>query len=98
MYSFPNFIQLFEARGRKQAGHVTRMVKNSSGWMVLTKSPKGERDGLENLGVDGSIILKSILKKNKMLWAGLIWLFIGACGCMCEDCNGLSCLQIRGSP
>lgn len=67
------------------------MVKNSNGWMILIKSLEG-RDSLENLGVDGGIILKSILKKNKMLWAGFIWLFLGASGCMCEDCNGLSSL------
>ena len=34
-----------------------------------------ERDHLENLGVDGGIILKSIIKKwDGEAWTGLLWL------------------------
>jgi hypothetical protein len=40
-----------------------------------------ERDGLENIGVDGTIILKWILKMyNGRVWIEFIWLMIGSGG------------------
>jgi hypothetical protein len=40
-----------------------------------------ERDHLEDLDVDGRMILKLILKKSvSNVWAGLIWLGIGTSG------------------
>ena len=40
-----------------------------------------ERDRLENLGVDGRIILKLILQKyDRRTWAELFWLRIGTGG------------------
>jgi hypothetical protein len=38
-----------------------------------------EGDHLEDLGIDGKIILKSILKKEcGRIWTGFIWLWMGA--------------------
>jgi hypothetical protein len=48
----------------------------------MVEKPEGfklrESDHTENIGVDGRIILKWILKKwDRGLWTGLIWLRIG---------------------
>jgi hypothetical protein len=49
-----------------------------------------ERDHLEDLGVDGTRILKWIFKKcNGEARTGLVWLRIGRGGCACECGNEL---------
>lgn len=46
--------------------------------IALSQETMEERDHLEGMGVDGRIILKSILnKQNAEMWTGLIWLEIG---------------------
>jgi len=55
-------------------------------YKVLVRKPE-ERDHLEDVGVDGRIILKSILKKSfARSWIGLVWLRIGTSG-------GLMCIR-----
>ena len=39
-----------------------------------------ERDNLKYLGIDGSVILKSVFNKQDKAWNGLIWLRIGTGG------------------
>jgi len=46
----------------RKAGHVERMGDSSNVYRVLVGKPEGEKDHLENVGVNGRIILKRILK------------------------------------
>jgi len=46
---------------------------------------------LEDLGIDGRVIRKLIIRKSVgRAWFGLIWLGIRACGWFCEHGNELS--------
>jgi hypothetical protein len=48
--------------------------------MVLVGKPE-ERDQMEDLGVDGRMILQCMLKKSfGKAWTGLSWLMIGTRG------------------
>ena len=77
--------------------HVTRMVKNSNGWMILIKSPRGERRvGKPRCRWKYNIKINFKEKEDIVGWIHLA--FIGASGFMCEDCIGFSSLQIRERP
>jgi hypothetical protein len=55
-------------------------------WGIL-----GERDHLEEPGLDGWIILRCIFRKwDEGAWTGLIWLRIGQVAGCCESGNELS--------
>jgi hypothetical protein len=54
--------------------HVARTGDRRSAYRVLVGRSEG-RKHLEDLGVDGSIILKCILNKWDVAWTGLIWLW-----------------------
>jgi hypothetical protein len=52
-----------------------------------SKNLKG-RDHLEDLSIDGSVILKCVLKKYGVrMWTGFIWLRIGSSADSCEHDN-----------
>jgi hypothetical protein len=62
------------------AAHVARMIERRGAYTVLVGRSEGKRP-LQNLGVDGCVILKWILKKwNGEAWTGFFWLRIGKGG------------------
>jgi hypothetical protein len=68
----PNIFRVIKSRKMRWVGHVAR-TGDRSAYRVLVGRPEG-RKYLEDLGVDGSIILKCILNKWVVAWTGLIWL------------------------
>jgi hypothetical protein len=76
LYSSPNSVRLIKARKMRWAAHVARMgrgeVHTGLWWGNLT-----EINHLEDLGVDGKIILKWIFETWEGAWIELIWLRIG---------------------
>jgi len=57
-------------------------------YQLLVEGRLGERDHLEDVGIDGSIIFKWILKVwDGRACAGLIWFRVRACGRPCDHCN-----------
>jgi hypothetical protein len=76
LYSSPNIILVIKSRRKRHVGRVAQIgegeVHAGFWWGSLNKG-----DYLEDLGVDGRIILKWIFKRwNGGAWAGLIWLGI----------------------
>ena len=53
-----------------------------------------EKDCLEDLGIDGSIVLKWILRNGMegegCVWTGFVWFMLGNSGTFCEHCSEYS--------
>jgi hypothetical protein len=62
LYCAPNFIRVIKSRRIKWAGHVAHM-RERGGPKRLWRGDLSERNNLEDLDVDGRIILKLIFKK-----------------------------------
>jgi hypothetical protein len=67
MYGSQNIIRVNKQRMRWE-GHVASMGETRNAYKVLVRKQKG-RDHVEELGVDGRIILKCILGKQ----VGNVW-------------------------
>ena len=68
----PNIFQVIKSRKMRLVGHVAR-TGDRSAYRVLVGRTEGTKY-LEDLGLDGSIILKCILNKWVVAWSVLIWL------------------------
>ena len=76
LYSAPNIILVLNPRILRWTGHVSRMVVRRGAYRVLVEKPEGKRQ-LEDLDVDGSIILSWIFMKFYIfVLTGLTWLRI----------------------
>jgi hypothetical protein len=58
----PDIIRVIQSRRMRWVGHVTRMREMRYAYTTLLENTRG-RDHLEDLGVDGRIILEWILAK-----------------------------------
>jgi hypothetical protein len=59
------------------AGHVAHVREMRNAYKILDGKPERNRQ-LEDIGVDGKIILEWILGKwGRKMWTGCIWLRIG---------------------
>ena len=77
LYSSANIIRLMRARRMTWAWHVERTGRGEMHKRFWWGNMRA-REHLENVGVDGTMILRWMLKKwVGRAWTGLIWLRIG---------------------
>jgi hypothetical protein len=60
LYASPNIIRVIQIRMVRWAGHVTRMAKIRNAYNIRKTK---RTDNLGDLGIDGRIILRSILSR-----------------------------------
>jgi hypothetical protein len=72
-----NIIRIIKLRG---PGHTALKGEMKNTYKILVGKYEGTGP-LENLNIDGRIILKWILQKEDgEIWTGLTWIRIGSCG------------------
>jgi len=70
-YASPNFISVIKLRRLRWTRNVARMME-MNGYNILVGKPEGKNHS-EDIGVDGTILLKWILGKSfEKLWIGCI--------------------------
>jgi hypothetical protein len=57
LHTSPNIIRVLKSRRMRWAGHVTSMEETRNASQILVGEPEG-RNHLEDLGVDGKVILE----------------------------------------
>jgi len=57
LYASPNTFRLIKSRGMRWIGHVACMGEMRNAFNIFVVKPEGKRP-LEDIGVDGKIILK----------------------------------------
>jgi hypothetical protein len=72
VYSSPNGIRIIKSKRMRRAGHVVRTRFEKYKVFFFSEKLK-EKDHFEDRGVDGRIILKSILG---IVWEGLYWVHV----------------------
>jgi hypothetical protein len=73
LYSAPNVVQMMKSRRLRWAGHVGGMGGSRGVCRVLVGNLR-EKDHLEDIGIDGGIILRSIIWKWDVgAWTRSIW-------------------------
>jgi hypothetical protein len=76
----PNIVWVIKSRIIRWVGYVARMGRGRV-YTGLWWGNMGEREHLEDRGVDGRIILRWIFRKWDVgVWTGLSWLRIGTGG------------------
>ena len=80
LYCSPNIVRVIESRRMRWAGHVARMGRGEA-CTVFWWGNLRERDNLEDLSVDGIVILIWIFRQWDVgVWTGSSWLRIGTGG------------------
>ena len=78
--SSPNIVGVKKMRRMRWVGHVARVGERRGVYKVLVGKPEG-KSHLEDLGIDGRIILRLIFQKwNVGVWTGSSWLRLGTGG------------------
>ena len=70
LYCSPNFFRVIRSRRMRWTGHVAHVGERRGVYMVLV-GKLGERDHLEDPGVDGRIIFRWIFRKRAI--GGVDW-------------------------
>jgi len=80
LYSSPNIVRMIKSRRMKWAGNVARMGRGEA-YAYFWWGNVRKRDHLEDVGVDGRMLLRWIFRKCDVgAWTGSSWLRIGTGG------------------
>jgi hypothetical protein len=79
LYCLPTIVQVIKSRSIRWAGHIACVGERRGVYRVLVGKP-GERDHLEDPGVDWRMIGWIFRKWDGGAWTRLIWLRIGTGG------------------